>query len=71
MKLWIFISLIILAIGFGFWLQWYGNRCEECQERKRRLIDYFGGVKSTDTSKEVLVDKEKEFVLPKDMVIYT
>lgn len=41
----LFIILMILAAIFGFWLQWYGERCVECQERKEKILDFFNGKK--------------------------
>jgi len=62
----LFITLIILAIIFGVWMQWYGSRCKACKDRKQMIIDFFGGDKND--SKENGTDIETVSVNIKDLI---
>ncbi len=42
MKTWIFILLILAAIILGVWMEWYGDKCQECKDRKNKILDFFG-----------------------------
>lgn len=42
MKVWLFILLLLSAAGFGLWMEWYGERCQDCKDRKKKLTEFFG-----------------------------
>ncbi len=42
MKVWMFVILIFVAIGFGVWMEWYGNKCQACKDRKKKIANFLG-----------------------------